>query len=77
LRKISRVAVIAVMFYGTKCWVVKNQHESKVSVVEMRMLRWMCVRLDEIRLEIIALEIERVGVASVVEMVQTSPRWFV
>jgi len=34
------------------------------------------VILDEIRLEIIASERERVGVANVVEMIQTSPRWF-
>ena len=37
--------------YGTECWAVKNQHENKLSVAEMRMLRWICgkTRLDRIR----------------------------
>lgn len=30
------------MIYETKCWGVKNQHENKLSVVEMRILCWMC-----------------------------------
>ena len=29
------------MVYGTECWVVKKQHIHKMSVVEMRMLRWI------------------------------------
>jgi len=39
------------MLYGMECWVVKNQHENKISVAEMRMLHWMCgkTRRDEIR----------------------------
>lgn len=39
------------MLYMTKCWAVKNQHENKVSVAEMRILHWMCGRLDMIELE--------------------------
>jgi hypothetical protein len=37
------------MFYGTECWTVKNQHGNKVN--EMRMLCWMCgkTRWDKIR----------------------------
>jgi len=33
-----------------ECWAVKNQHKHKVSVAEMRMLRWMCgkTRCDRI-----------------------------
>ena len=27
--------------YGTKGWAVKKQHVHKISVVEMRMLRWI------------------------------------
>ena len=39
------------MFYGTKCWVVKHQHVHKMSVEEIRILRWMCghTRKDMIR----------------------------
>ena len=29
------------MLYGTECWAVKKQHFHKMSVVEMRMLRWI------------------------------------
>ena len=28
------------LFYDTKCWAIKKQHINKVSVAEMRMLRW-------------------------------------
>jgi len=64
------------MLYGTECWAVKSQHESKVSVVEMRMLRWMSdkTRHDKIRNDIIR---ERVGVAPIVEkLVENTLRWF-
>jgi len=39
------------MLYGTQCQAVKNQHENKVSLAEVRMLRWMCgkTRWDKIR----------------------------
>ncbi|KAH1222692.1 Pentatricopeptide repeat-containing protein, mitochondrial [Glycine max] len=62
--------------YGTECWAVKSQHENKVGVAEMRMLRWMCgkTRQDKIRNEAIR---ERVGVAPIVEkMVENRLRWF-
>ncbi|KAH1261328.1 Craniofacial development protein 2 [Glycine max] len=64
------------ILYGTKCWAVKSQHENKVGVAEMRMLRWMCgkTRQDKIRNEAIR---ERVGVAPIVEkMVENRLRWF-
>ena len=37
--------------YGTECWAVKNQHENKLCVAEMMMLRWIYskTRLDKIR----------------------------
>jgi hypothetical protein len=39
------------MMYGTKCWATKGQHIQKMSVAEMRMLRWICdhTRKDRIR----------------------------
>ncbi|KAL5162922.1 Rac-like GTP-binding protein ARAC2 [Glycine soja] len=64
------------ILYGTECWAVKSQHENKVGVAEMRMLRWICgkTRQDKIRNEAIR---ERVGVAPIVEkMVENRLRWF-
>ncbi|KAL5130219.1 THO complex subunit 4A [Glycine soja] len=74
--KFYRTAVRPVILYGTECWAVKSQHENKVGVAEMRMLRWMCgkTRQDKIRNEAIR---ERVGVAPIVEkMMENRLRWF-
>ena len=74
--KFYRTAVRPVILYGTECWAVKSQHETKVGVAEMRMLRWMCgkTRQDKIRNGAIR---ERVGVAPIVEkMVENRLRWF-
>jgi hypothetical protein len=37
--------------YSVKCWVTKGQHVQKMSVAEMRMLRWICgnTRKDRIK----------------------------
>ncbi|KAL5130891.1 Craniofacial development protein 2 [Glycine soja] len=74
--KFYRTAVRPAILYGTECWAVKSQHENKVGVAEMRMLRWMCgkTRQDKIRNEAIR---KRVGVAPIVEkMVENRLRWF-
>ncbi|KAH1232354.1 Craniofacial development protein 2 [Glycine max] len=74
--KFYRTAVRPAILYGTECWAVKSQHENKVGVAEMRMLRWMCgkTRQDKIKNEAIR---ERVGVAPIVEkMVENRLRWF-
>ncbi|KAL5150901.1 Mediator of DNA damage checkpoint protein 1 [Glycine soja] len=74
--KFYRTAVRPAILYGTECWAVKSQHENKVGVAEMRMLRWMCdkTRQDKIRNEAIR---ERVGIAPIVEkMVENRLRWF-
>ncbi|KAL5184476.1 LINE-1 retrotransposable element ORF2 protein [Glycine soja] len=74
--KFYRTAVRPAILYGTECWAIKSQHENKVGVAEMRMLRWMCgkTRQDKIRNEAIR---ERVGVAPIVEkMVENRLRWF-
>ena len=31
----------SVILYDTKCWDIKKQHVHKMSVIEMRMLRWI------------------------------------
>ncbi|KAL5187393.1 Craniofacial development protein 2 [Glycine soja] len=74
--KFYRTAVRPAILYGTECWAVKSQHENKVGVAEMRMLRWMCgkTRQDKIINEAIR---EKVGVAPIVEkMVENKLRWF-
>ncbi|KAL5164394.1 hypothetical protein HKD37_18G049725 [Glycine soja] len=74
--KFYRTAVRPAILYGTECWAIKSQHENKVGVAEMRMLRWMCgkTRQDKIRNGAIR---ERVGVAPIVEkMVENRLRWF-
>lgn len=37
--------------YGIECWVVKDQQENKLNVVEMKILHWMsgCIRQNRIR----------------------------
>jgi hypothetical protein len=54
------------MLYGTESWTVKNHHENKISLAEMRMFCWMCgkTRQDKIRN---ANHRERIGVALIVE----------
>ena len=74
--KFYRTAVRPAMLYGAECWPVKKQHEHKMGVAEMRMLRWMCghTRMDKIRNEDIR---NKVGVAPVEEkMREHRLRWF-
>jgi hypothetical protein len=39
------------IMYDAECWATKGQHIQKMSVAEMRMLRWICghTRKDQIR----------------------------
>ena len=74
--KFYRTAIRPAMLYGSECWAVKGQHEHKMEVAEMRMLRWMCghTRKDKIRNTHIR---EQVGVACIEEkMVESHLRWF-
>jgi len=49
-RKFYKIAIQLTMLYGTECWAVKKQHIHKMSVVEMRMLRWISgIQKDRIR----------------------------
>ena len=69
-------AIRRAMLYGAECWPTKRRHVQQLSVVEMRMLRWICghtkrdrVRNDDIR--------ERFVVAPIEEkLVQHRLRWF-
>ena len=48
-----KTAIRPIILYGTECWAVKKQYESKMNVTEIRMLRWMCgkTRSDKVRNE--------------------------
>jgi len=52
--KLYRTAIRLAILYVTECWATKK-HLEKMSIVEMRMLRWMCdkIRKDKVRNEFI------------------------
>ena len=51
--KVYKTVVRPAMMYGAETWAVKNAHEKKLDVAEMRMLRWMSgvTKMDRIRNE--------------------------
>ena len=51
--KFYRTTVRPSLLYGTECWTNKKQHTQKISITEMRMLRWMCgkTKMDKVRNE--------------------------
>ncbi|MED6123750.1 hypothetical protein PIB30_118080 [Stylosanthes scabra] len=74
--KFYRTTIRPAILYGTEYWAAKGEHEHKLSVAEMKMLRWMSghTRLDKIRNEDIR---KRVGVAPIIEkVVESRLRWF-
>ncbi|KAH0468862.1 hypothetical protein IEQ34_002094 [Dendrobium chrysotoxum] len=75
--KLYKMVVRPAMLYGAECWPLKEKHNTKLSVAEMRMLRWMSgfTLRDRIRNEHIR---EKVGVAPVEDKIRESRlRWFV
>jgi hypothetical protein len=40
--KFYRTTIRPAMMYGAEYWATKGQHVQKMSVAEMRMLRWIC-----------------------------------
>ena len=74
--KFYRTAIRPSLLYGTECWAIKKQHTHKISVAEMRMLRWMYgkTRMDKVRNEDIR---SLVGVAPIEDkMRENHLRWF-
>ena len=64
------------MLYGSECWAIKRQQIYKMSVEEMRMLRWIIghTRMDRIRNEVIR---SKVGVALIEDKVRENClRWY-
>ncbi|XP_050532668.1 uncharacterized protein LOC126900777 [Daktulosphaira vitifoliae] len=74
--KFYKTVMRLAMMYGSECWTVDNKVEQRMSVVEMRMLRWMSgmTRKDRIRNEHIR---GSIGVASIADkMRENRLRWF-
>ena len=74
--KFYRTAIRPAMLYGAECWATKGQHIQKISVAEMRMLRWICghTRKNRVRNEDVR---DKVGVAPIEEkLIQHRLRWF-
>ena len=57
-RKFYRT-ILRPLLYGMECWANKKQYTQKISVAEMRILRWMCGKTwkDKVRNEDIHLQI--------------------
>ena len=75
-RKFYRITIRPAMLYGSECWAIKRQQIYKMSVAEMRMLRWMSghTRMDRIRNEVIR---SKVGVAPIEDKVREGRlRWY-
>ena len=70
--KFYRTAIRPVLLYGAECWLTKRRHVQQISVIEMRMLRWICghTRRDRVRNDDIH---DRLGVAPIEEKLV---RWF-
>lgn len=74
--KVFRTTARPVILYMTQSWAINNHQETKVSVTEIRMLRWMCdkTRHDKSINENI---VESVGVTPIIlKMVKNRHRWF-
>jgi len=63
--KFYRTAIRPTLLYSTECWAIKI-YAQKMSVAEMRMIRWMCgnTRRDKVRNKDIR---TKIGVASIEE----------
>jgi hypothetical protein len=64
------------MIYDAECWATKEQHIKKMSVTEIRMLRWICdhTRKDRIRNDDIRNKLEVAPIQK--KLVQHRLRWF-
>jgi hypothetical protein len=74
--KFYRTTIRPAMLYGAECWPTKRQHIQQLSVVEMRMLRWICGHtiLDQVRNDDIC---DQLGVALIEEkLIQQRLIWF-
>lgn len=74
--KFYKTAIRPAMLYGVKCWAANKQQVHKMSVAEMRMLRWMSgkTKKDKIRNEFIR---GNLGTAPIGDKMRESQlKWF-
>ncbi|VDO98026.1 unnamed protein product [Heligmosomoides polygyrus] len=74
--KVYRAVVRPVATYGAECWPVTKEIESRLSVMETKMLRWTAgvTRLDRVRNETMR---QRFGVASIADKLREARlRWY-
>ncbi|VDP11557.1 unnamed protein product [Heligmosomoides polygyrus] len=75
--KIYRAVVRPVAMYGVECWPATKEAETRLSVMETKMLRWTAgvTRMDRIRNDVIR---QKFGVAPIVyRMREARLRWYV
>ena len=74
--KFYKTTIRPAMLYGAECCPTKRRHVQQISVVEIRMLRWICghTRRDRVQNDDIR---DRLGVTPIEEkLVQHRLRWF-
>ena len=74
--KVLLTDIRQVLLYDTECWAIKRHHAQKMSVAEMRMLRWMCdnTRRNDVRNEDIRTKIDIAPIEE--KMRENRLRWF-
>ena len=73
--KFYSTAVRPTLLYDTECLAHKKQHIQKMSITEMRMLRWMCgkTRKDKVRNEDIR---HQVGIVPIEDKLRENRLWW-
>ena len=67
--RVCRMVVRPALLYRAECWPIKKSHIQRMSVAEMRMIRWNCghTRLDKVRNEVIR---GKIGVTSIEDKIR-------
>jgi len=74
--RLYRMVVRPAVLYGSECWPLKKTQVQRLTLAEMRMIRWMCgyTRIDRIRNGVIR---DFVKVAPIGDKIrETRLRWF-
>ncbi|XP_050547610.1 uncharacterized protein LOC126909235 [Daktulosphaira vitifoliae] len=74
--KFYKAVVKPVMMYGLKCWAVDKIVNKRMSVIEIRMLRWMSGRTREDRIRIEHIRGSLCVASTEDKMTENRLRWF-